>query len=104
MRVLVVWGFSVTMAIFSPTRAFSNVLLPALGRPMMETKPERNDISFLCAPLSLRASLRQQGKPRVRIVLRSPAKRGCSARLKVMPCYKAAGLKAQEIADDSMQV
>src|SRR5499433_844790 len=41
MRVRVVCGFSVTMAIFSPTRAFSSVLLPALGRPMMETNPER---------------------------------------------------------------
>src|SRR5262249_41996138 len=42
MRVRVVCGFSVTMAIFSPTSALSNVLLPAFGRPMMETNPERN--------------------------------------------------------------
>src|SRR5215471_16164082 len=41
MRVRVVCGFSVTMAIFSPTNAFSSVLFPALGRPMMETNPER---------------------------------------------------------------
>src|SRR5215468_829447 len=40
MRVRVVCGFGVTMASFSPTSAFNRVLLPALGRPMMETKPE----------------------------------------------------------------
>src|SRR5215471_13328016 len=49
MRVRVVCGFSVTMAIFSPTNALSNVLLPALGRPIMETKPERKAI--LCRGL-----------------------------------------------------
>src|SRR5437868_6559633 len=42
MRSRVVCGLCVTMAIFSPTSAFSSVDLPALGRPMMETKPERN--------------------------------------------------------------
>src|SRR5205085_4274102 len=42
MRLRVVCGLCVTMAIFSPTSAFSSVDLPALGRPMMETKPERN--------------------------------------------------------------
>jgi len=45
MRLRVVWGLRVTMASFSPTSAFSSVDLPALGRPMMETKPERNAIS-----------------------------------------------------------
>src|SRR5262252_9229179 len=44
MRVRVVCGFSVTMAIFSPTSAFRSVLFPALGRPMIETKPERKAI------------------------------------------------------------
>jgi hypothetical protein len=37
----VVCGLGVTMASFSPTSLFSSVDLPALGRPMMETKPER---------------------------------------------------------------
>src|SRR5271157_1037846 len=45
MRFRVVWGLRVTMASFSPTSAFSSVDFPALGRPMMETKPERNDMS-----------------------------------------------------------
>src|SRR5260370_26619806 len=42
MRLRVVCGLEVTMAIFCPTRRFSRVDLPALGRPMMATKPERN--------------------------------------------------------------
>src|SRR3974390_2672565 len=33
------------MASFSPTSAFSSVDLPAFGRPMMETNPERNAMS-----------------------------------------------------------
>src|SRR5215470_5243069 len=45
MRLRVVCGFGVTMATFSPTSAFSSVLLPALGRPMMETNPERKATS-----------------------------------------------------------
>jgi hypothetical protein len=36
----VVCGLCVTIATFSPTKAFSSVDFPALGRPMMETKPE----------------------------------------------------------------
>ena len=44
MRVRVVWGLWVTMASFWPRRALSRVDLPALGRPMMETKPERSAI------------------------------------------------------------
>src|SRR3974390_1353739 len=47
MRLRVVWGLRITMASFSPTNAFSSVDCPALGRPMMETKPERNAISGL---------------------------------------------------------
>src|ERR1700722_19873954 len=42
MEVRVVWGLSATMATFWPTRALSSVDLPALGRPIKETKPERN--------------------------------------------------------------
>ena len=42
--VRVVCGLSATMATFWPTRAFSSVDLPAFGRPMIETKPERNDV------------------------------------------------------------
>src|SRR5271157_5662628 len=45
MRLRVVCGLRVTMASFSPTSAFSSVDLPALGRPMMETNPERNAMS-----------------------------------------------------------
>src|SRR5258708_7760494 len=45
MRLRVVWGLGVTMAIFSPTSTLSSVLLPAFGRPMMETNPERNPMS-----------------------------------------------------------
>src|SRR5271165_3201736 len=45
MRLRVVCGLRVTMASFSPTSAFSSVDFPALGRPMMETKPERNAMS-----------------------------------------------------------
>src|SRR5271157_6037857 len=41
MVVRVVWGLSATIAIFEPTSAFSSVDFPALGRPRMETKPER---------------------------------------------------------------
>src|SRR5579862_2384302 len=43
MRLRVVCGLRVTIATFSPTRAFSSVDLPALGRPMMETKPLRTN-------------------------------------------------------------
>src|SRR5208283_3082847 len=45
MRLRVVCGLRVTMASFSPTSAFNSVDLPALGRPMMETNPERNAMS-----------------------------------------------------------
>src|ERR1043166_7849952 len=41
MEVRVVCGLSATMATFCPTSALSRVDLPALGRPMMETNPER---------------------------------------------------------------
>src|SRR4051794_26409566 len=44
----VVCGFSVTMAIFSPTSALSSVLLPALGRPIIDTKPECFCAIMLC--------------------------------------------------------
>src|ERR1700680_4591600 len=51
MRLRVVCGLEVTMAIFCPTRRFSSVDLPALGRPMMATKPERNPgfLASICA-------------------------------------------------------
>src|SRR3981081_2384121 len=44
MRLRVVWGLGEIIASFSPTSAFSIVDLPALGRPRMQTKPERNGI------------------------------------------------------------
>src|SRR5208283_4791609 len=50
MDVRVVCGFSETMASLLPVRAFSNVDFPALGRPMMETNPER------CSGMGLRFS------------------------------------------------
>src|SRR5277367_602672 len=55
--VRVVWGFSETMASLPPTSAFSNVDLPALGRPAMETKPEWNGggitwHTYFCVPCS----------------------------------------------------
>src|SRR5271157_837428 len=44
-RFLVVCGLRVTIASFSPTSAFSRVDFPALGRPIIETNPERNAMS-----------------------------------------------------------
>src|SRR6266403_1717894 len=44
MRLRVVWGFGEMIAIFSPTSAFSSVLLPALGRPRMQANPEWKDM------------------------------------------------------------
>src|SRR4051812_35625502 len=58
MRVRVVCGLCVTIASFWPRRALSNVDLPALGRPMMETKPERNAIVSYYAPWAAFRSLR----------------------------------------------
>src|SRR5882672_5232205 len=43
----VVWGLSVTMEIFSPTRRLRRVDLPEFGRPMMETKPDFISPSFV---------------------------------------------------------
>src|ERR1700690_1559547 len=43
-RLRVVWGFGEIIASFSPTSAFNSVLLPALGRPRIQTNPEWNDI------------------------------------------------------------
>ena len=40
-RLRVVCARSDTMATFCPTKRLSSVLLPALGQPMSETKPER---------------------------------------------------------------
>src|SRR5271169_1057128 len=45
MRFRVVCGLRVTIASFSPTRAFSRVDFPAFGRPIIETNPERNAMS-----------------------------------------------------------
>jgi hypothetical protein len=51
----VVCGFSEIIAIFSPRKVFIKVDFPTLGRPVRETKPERNillhlDFSFLRFP------------------------------------------------------
>src|SRR5580692_912682 len=48
MRVRVVCGLAVTMATFSPMSALTSVDLPALGRPMTETNPDR---IFIGTPL-----------------------------------------------------
>src|SRR5215469_2322074 len=53
MEMRVVCGLSVTMATFWPTSAFSSVDLPALGRPMMDTKPERKVGSLMSHGLRL---------------------------------------------------
>src|SRR5262249_30933356 len=42
MRLRVVCGFGVTIAIFCPTRRFTSVDFPAFGRPRMATNPLRN--------------------------------------------------------------
>jgi hypothetical protein len=47
MRLRVVCGFAETIATFSPVRAFSSVLLPALGRPKMATNPDFNGTMLL---------------------------------------------------------
>src|SRR5579871_4280721 len=62
MFIRVVCGFSVTMAIFSPTSALSSVLLPALGRPIMETNPERCAIIPGPAWFVVRCFLRVRGR------------------------------------------
>src|SRR4029450_8256587 len=36
----VVWGFSVTIDTFSPTRRFRSVDFPELGRPTIDTNPD----------------------------------------------------------------
>src|SRR5258708_4442959 len=41
MRLRVVCGLEVTMAIFCPTSRFTSVLLPAFGRPTIATNPAR---------------------------------------------------------------
>src|SRR5713101_3596937 len=42
MRLRVVCGLEVTIAIFCPTSRFTSVDFPAFGRPMMATNPDRN--------------------------------------------------------------
>jgi hypothetical protein len=47
----VVCGRLLVMAIFVPTRAFSNVDLPTLGRPTKHAKPDlKSACSGACAP------------------------------------------------------
>jgi len=53
MRLRVVCGLGLIIANFWPTSLFNKVDLPALGRPRMQTNPERKDIwqdyiSFIC--------------------------------------------------------
>src|SRR5580704_1842792 len=56
MRLRVVCGLEVTMAIFCPTNRFSNVDFPAFGRPIMATNPERNPFFFLSLSLAAGAA------------------------------------------------
>src|ERR1700722_9531580 len=58
MRFRVVCGLLVTIATFSPTSAFSSVLLPALGRPKIDTNPERNPLLHFYSANSIRAQAR----------------------------------------------
>src|SRR5215469_15399895 len=59
MRFRVVWGFEVTIATFCPTKRFSNVALPAFGRPIMATNPARRllTLDFCTAPRPLMGGL-----------------------------------------------
>ena len=41
----VVFGCGDVIAILLPTRAFTSVDLPVLGRPTMATKPDRNSLT-----------------------------------------------------------
>src|SRR5580700_2677499 len=52
MDVRVVCGLSATMATFCPTSAFRSVDFPAFGRPMRETKPDRNAELLTCHRLT----------------------------------------------------
>ena len=40
----VVWGLGLTIANFSPARAFNSVDFPAFGRPRIQANPERKAI------------------------------------------------------------
>src|SRR5262249_31956295 len=57
MRLRVVWGFEVTIAIFCPTSRFTSVDFPAFGRPTMATNPARyprfSFLSFTLCSLTL---------------------------------------------------
>ena len=44
-RLRVVCGLSDVMTIFSPMMLFRRVDFPTLGRPMIDTKPERNGLA-----------------------------------------------------------
>src|SRR5512137_737918 len=57
-RFRVVWGLSEVMTIFSPRIRLRSVDFPALGRPMMAMKPERNGWSGMA---SLRSGIVQVG-------------------------------------------
>src|SRR5262245_55378168 len=58
-RVRVVCGFGVTMATFVPTRAFSSVDFPTLGRPTMATVPARCAITLPPSSRALRVGPRE---------------------------------------------
>src|SRR5215472_18631311 len=65
MRFRVVCGFGEMMASFSPTSALSSVDLPALGRPRIATKPERNGMDALSSSslLSSNAGFEPRAEP-----------------------------------------
>src|SRR5271168_2249103 len=56
MRLRVVCGLEVTMATFCPTNRLISVDLPAFGRPIMATNPERNPWGFVCCRFSVTLS------------------------------------------------
>src|SRR6266567_4504984 len=51
-RLRVVWGLSEVMTIFSPRMLFRRLDFPALGRPMIDTNPERNGSAGIGCVLS----------------------------------------------------
>src|SRR5580704_2655360 len=56
MRLRVVCGLDVTIAIFCPTKRFRSVDFPAFGRPIMATNPERNPSFFVSFSLAIGAT------------------------------------------------
>src|SRR5713101_4203782 len=63
MRLRVVCGLEVTIAIFCPTRRFTSVDLPAFGRPTPATNPDRNSFFSCFSSLATSHSLCESLRP-----------------------------------------